>query len=64
MLKIVVHHAGTGTCQLTKKEDVDGFVVTFEDGTVRDAFLSPRALIQLLNMKTPVKPRAKEAVDA
>ncbi len=54
MLKIVVHAAASGTCQLTKKE-TDGFVVTFEDGTVREALLSPKALVQLLSMKAPVR---------
>jgi hypothetical protein len=57
-LKITVHSTGTGICALTSKE-AEGLTVSFEDGTVSDAFLSWRGFRQLVNLKsgTP-KPKA------
>ena len=50
-LKIAIHGSGMGPCALTGKE-TDGVTVTFEDGTVKDAFLSWKAFRQLINLKT------------
>jgi hypothetical protein len=51
-IKVMIHSTGTGTCSLTGKEDQDGLTVTFEDGTVKDAFLSFKSFKQLLSLKT------------
>ena len=51
MFKITIHSTGIGQCALTGKEG-DGLTVTFEDGTIKDAFLSWKAFRQLLNLKT------------
>src|SRR5205823_3815116 len=50
-VKITVHSTGSGTCSLTGKEDTDGLNVSFEDATVREAFLSWKAFRQLLGLK-------------
>ena len=61
IFKITIHSTGIGSCALTGKE-ADGLTVTFEDGTIKDAFLSWKAFRQLLNLKagqanqTNVKP--------
>jgi len=49
--KITIHHTGIGSCALTGKE-TDGLTVSFEDGTIRESFLSWKAFRQLLNLKT------------
>ena len=49
--KLTIHSTGIGSCALTGKE-ADGLTVTFEDGTIKDAFLSWKAFRQLLNLKT------------
>ena len=49
--KLTIHSTGIGSCALTGKE-TDGLTVTFEDGTIKDAFLSWKAFRQLLNLKT------------
>ena len=49
--KITIHSTGIGQCALTGKE-ADGLTVTFEDGTLKEAFLSWKAFRQLLNLKT------------
>lgn len=49
--KITIHSTGIGSCALTGKE-ADGLTVTFDDGTIKDAFLSWKAFRQLLNLKT------------
>jgi hypothetical protein len=51
VFKITIHGTGMGPCALTGKES-DGLTVTFEDGTIKDAFLSWKAFRQLLNLKT------------
>ena len=51
LFKITIHSTGIGSCALTGKE-ADGLTVTFEDGTIKDAFLSWKAFRQLLNLKT------------
>jgi hypothetical protein len=59
--KVTIHGAGLGTCTLTGKSDVDGLTVTFEDGTVKEAFLSWKSFRQLLSLKSAqaVKPEPK-----
>ncbi len=51
VFKVTIHGTGMGSCALTGKES-DGLTVTFEDGTIKDAFLSWKAFRQLLNLKT------------
>lgn len=51
-IKVTIHSAGTGTCSLTGKEGADGLAVTFEDGTVKESFLSWKSFRQLLALKT------------
>src|SRR6266540_3072310 len=59
MLNVTIHHAGSGTCSLTGKEG-EGIAITFEDGTVKNQFLSWKAFRQLLAMKmTTPKPESK-----
>ena len=52
VVKLTIHSTGTGTCLLTGKESSDGLVVTFDDQTVKESFLSWRAFRQLLGLKT------------
>jgi hypothetical protein len=49
-INVTIHSTGSGACSLTGR-DGDGLTVTFEDGTVRESFLSWRAFRQLLGMK-------------
>jgi hypothetical protein len=49
-IKLTVHATGSGVCSLTEKE-CDGLTVSFDDGTVKESFLSWRAFRQLLGMK-------------
>ena len=59
MLSVTIHHAGSGLCSLTGKEG-DGIAITFDDGTVKNQFLSWKAFRQLLAMKlTTPKPEPK-----
>ena len=59
MLNVTIHEAGSGLCSLTGKEG-DGLTVTFQDGTVKNQFLTYKAFRQLLAMKlTPEKPTPK-----
>jgi hypothetical protein len=48
--KITIHSTGAGVCSLTQKEG-DGLTVSFDDGTVKESFLSWKAFRQLLGMK-------------
>jgi hypothetical protein len=50
-LKITIHSTGSGVCSLTGKDEADGITVTFEDGTVQQAFLSWKGFRQLLSLK-------------
>lgn len=61
MLKITIHGTGTGTDSLTGKEGVDGLTVTFDDGTVREGFLSWKSFKQLTNMRLPQKTKVPTA---
>ncbi len=58
MTKLLIHSTGTGMCSLTGKE-TDGLTVSFEDGTVKETFLSWRGFKQLLGLKSGQKPEAK-----
>ena len=60
IFKITIHSTGIGSCALTGKEG-DGLTITFEDGTIKDAFLSWKAFRQLLNLKTGQAANAKPA---
>ncbi len=63
MLNVTIHHAGGGTCSLTGKEG-DGLAITFDDGTVKNQFLSWKAFRQLLAMKmTPAKSASRIQLD-
>jgi hypothetical protein len=50
-LKITIHSTGPGTCSLTGKNESDGITVSFEDGTIQQAFLSWKGFRQLLSLK-------------
>ena len=58
MLKVTIHSVGTGICAMAEKEDT-GLTVTFEDGTVRDVFLSWKSFRQLCAMKAPKAAKPK-----
>ena len=64
-IKVTIHAAGTGSCSLSGKE-TDGLTVTFDDGTVKEAFLSWKSFRQLLSLKSSqaVKPEPKTPVPA
>jgi len=55
-VKLTIHSTGNGTCSLTGKEDCDGLTLSFEDGTVQEAFLSWRGFRQLLGLTAGQKP--------
>ena len=66
-LKVTIHSTGSGTDLLTGKEGKDGLTVTFDDGTVRESFLSWASFRQLLALKNnqakpDVKPEPKPAL--
>lgn len=61
MTKLLIHSTGTGMCSLTGKE-TDGLTVSFEDGTVKEAFLSWRGFKQLLGLKSGQQFDAKPAL--
>ena len=50
-LRITIHSTGSGVCSLTGKNETDGITVSFEDGTVQQAFLSWKGFRQLLSLK-------------
>lgn len=59
-IKLTIVSTGSGTCSLTGKEDADGLTVSFEDGTLRDSFLSWKGFRQILGMKAgQTKPAPK-----
>lgn len=51
-MTVTIHSTGSGACSLTGREGSDGLTVTFEDGTVKEAFLSWRGFRQLLALKS------------
>lgn len=59
-IKATIHSTGSGPCSLTGK-DADGLTVTFDDGTVKEAFLSWKSFRQLLALKSAqaVKPELR-----
>jgi len=50
MVKLTIHSSGSGTCLLTGKE-TDGLTVSFDDGTLKESFLSWKGFRQLLGLK-------------
>jgi hypothetical protein len=50
-LKVTIHSTGSGNDLLTGKEGKEGLTVTFDDGTVRESFLSWASFRQLLALK-------------
>lgn len=66
MIKVTIHSTGSGSCSLTGKEGSDGLTVTFDDGTVQNAFLSWKAFRQLLSLKSvqPAKAEPRPPVPA
>jgi len=62
-IKVTIHSTGSGTCSLTGKESTDGITVTFEDGTVKEAFLGWKSFRQLLALKSgQTRPEPKPAL--
>ncbi|MCI0457180.1 MAG: hypothetical protein L0Z62_09400 [Gemmataceae bacterium] len=63
-IRVTIHSVGSGTCSLTGKEGMDGLVVTFDDGTVKEAHLGWKAFRQILGLKVAQtgKPEPKPAV--
>ena len=60
-IKVTILSTGMGQCSLTGK-DGEGLTVSFEDGTVKDSFLSWRGFRQILGLKAgAAKPDAKQA---
>jgi hypothetical protein len=59
-IRITIHSTGGGLCSLSAKES-DGLTVTFDDGTVKEAFLSWKSFRQLLALKSSqaVKPEPR-----
>jgi hypothetical protein len=49
-IKVTIHRVENGHCSLTGK-DGDGLSLSFDDGTVKESFLSWRGFRQLLSMK-------------
>ncbi len=50
-IRVIILGVGTGTCSLAGKE-CDGLTVTFDDGTVKEAFLGWKSFRQLLALKS------------
>jgi hypothetical protein len=57
-INITIHSAGSGLCSLTGKE-TDGMTVSFEDGTLKESFLSHKAFRQLIGMKAGMNGKAE-----
>ena len=55
--KVTIHGTGTGNCSLTGKCDVQGLTVSFDDGTVQEAFLSRKSFFQILDLKFAQAPK-------
>jgi len=58
-LKVMIHSTGSGTDLLTGKDGKDGLTVSFDDGTVRESFLSWSSFRQLLSLKNTQKAETK-----
>jgi hypothetical protein len=59
MIEFVVHNIGNGVSALSEKEG-DGVTVSFNDGTLNEAFLTTKDLFQLLKLKlAQKKPQAR-----
>jgi len=59
-IKATIHGIGSGLCPLTDKEG-DGLIVTLDDGTVTEQFLSWKGFKQLLAMKMGAGKKAEPA---
>jgi hypothetical protein len=55
-VKLTVHSTGSGSCSLSGKEG-EGLTVSFEDGTISNAFLSTKAFMQLVRLKAGTIPK-------
>ena len=55
-VKLTIHGTGTGQCSLSGKEG-EGITVSFEDGTISNAFLSTKAFMQLVRLKAGTTPK-------
>lgn len=62
MIELTIHGTGTGTCSLTGKEG-EGVTVTFKDGTTKEAFLTTKAFLQLVRLKTG-QPQERKVLQA
>lgn len=60
-IELTIHGTGTGTCSLTGREG-EGMTVSFDDGTVKEAFLSAKAFMQLVRMKAGQPKKAQPAI--
>ena len=58
-IKVTIHSVGTGTDLLTGRDSKEGLTVSFDDGTVRESFLSWTSFRQLLALKKTQKPDVK-----
>ncbi len=60
-IKLTVHDTGSNVCSLTGRE-ADGLSVSFDDGTLKESFLSWKAFRQILGLKAgQPKPEPKTA---
>lgn len=55
MVKVVIHSKGVGTCTFSGKEDVAGFVVSFEDGLLKESFVSEGSFLKFVRMRAPLR---------
>ena len=55
-VKLTIHGIGTGQCSLSGKEG-EGITVSFDDGTIRESFLSTKAFMQLVRLKAGTSPK-------
>lgn len=61
VVKIVIHGKGQGTCSFSGKENVEGLLVSFEDGTLAHAFVSNGSFLKFVRMKAPLMPQPQPA---
>jgi hypothetical protein len=60
---ISVHGSTKGPCSMHKKEqDVEGYLVTFKDGTIKRKFVCYKGLKELLDLKAPLLEEGTTAV--
>ena len=52
---ISIHGSAKGACSMHKKEhDIEGYLVTFKDGTIKRKFVCYKGMKELLDLKAPV----------